>query len=228
MSAPHIMIIDPALRRPEFDAFNNMAKLSPLPLSYHLPALFGFDSFHGVKAEDIRGIVVMGSGASVNDRLPWQERLETWLRPHLERGIPTLGICYGHQMLAYMYGGKVGWIYPDGSKYLQLRQIRITTELPEHAPRAWHNQQGLIVVSHQEHVKIVPKNMRILASSDAVAVDGLVHDTLPIFSFQSHPEAMPATAKGFGVSLDLQQVPALAFGHSLVKSFLDYAAGESA
>ena len=220
------MIIDPGLRRPEFDALNNMSKLSPLPLSYHLPAMFGFDSFQAVNPDDIRGIVVLGSGASVNDRSPWQHRLESWLRPHLERGVPTLGICYGHQMLAYMYGGKVGWIYPDGSKYLQLRQIRIADELPAHVPQAWRNQQGSIVVSHQEHVAVVPQCMRVLATSDAVATDGLVHETLPIFSFQSHPEAMPGTALGFGLSLAPGQKDALGFGHSLVKSFLDYAAAK--
>lgn len=228
MTLPQIMIIDPGLRRPEFDAFNHMTRLSSLPLSYHLPAMFGFESFQAIPTADIRGIVVLGSGASVNDRLPWQIQLESWLRPHLESGIPTLGICYGHQMLAHMFGGKIGWIYPDGSKYLQLRQIRIADELPSHAPQGWRSRQGSAVVSHQEHVALVPPSMRVLATSATVPIDGLIHETLPIFSFQSHPEALPGTARGFGLSLTPSEQDALAFGHALVKTFLEYAANRAA
>lgn len=217
------MVIDPALRRPELDALNALARLSALPLSYHMPAMFGFDSFQDVRDEALRGIIVLGSGSSVNDRRPWQERLETWLMPRLARGVPTLGICYGHQMLAHMFGGKVAWIYPDGSKYLQLRDIAIEAELPAHAPAAWRGQRGPVVVSHQEHVCVLPKAMRLLASSPTVACEGLVHESLPIFSFQSHPEAVPGTARGFGLALDDAAAQRLVFGQSLVSGFLAYA-----
>jgi GMP synthase-like glutamine amidotransferase len=224
VTSAQILVIDPALRRPELDALNAMAQLSPLPLSYHMPAMFGFDSFQDVRDETLRGIVVLGSGSSVNDRRAWQERLETWLRPRLERGVPTLGICYGHQMLARMFGGKVGWIYPDGSKYLQLREISLAAELPPHVPAAWRNQRGPVVVSHQEHVSVIPKAMRILASSPTVACEGLVHETLPIYSFQSHPEAVPGTARGFGLARVAAAPQSRAFGQSLVRGFLAYAA----
>lgn len=227
MRSPFVMVIDPALRRPELDAFNTIAQYSPLPLSYHLPVMFGFDSFQAVDAQFLRGIIVLGSGASVNDRSPWQQQLESWLRPHLERGLPTLGICYGHQMLAHMFGGKVRWIYPDGSKYLQLRQITLTSALPAHAPQAWAGQTGKVVVSHQEHVAVVPSCMRVLASSTEVDCDGLLHESLPIFSFQPHPEAVLATARGFGLHLKPELGPELSFGHGLVRTFLQLAAGKN-
>ena len=41
---PGIAVIDPGSRVAELDTFNVMSSLSPLPLSYHLPALFGMDS----------------------------------------------------------------------------------------------------------------------------------------------------------------------------------------
>ena len=66
----------------------------------------------------------------------------------------------------------------------------------------WRGQRGPVVVSHQEHVCVLPKAMRLLASSPTVACEGLVHESLPIFSFQSHPEAVPGTARGFGLALD--------------------------
>ena len=42
----HIAIIDPGTRVPELDCFNQLTRRSPVPLTYHLPALFGVDSLH--------------------------------------------------------------------------------------------------------------------------------------------------------------------------------------
>ena len=44
----------------------------------------------------------------VSEREPWSERAAEWLREVAQRGIPLLGICYGHQLLAHALGGRVG------------------------------------------------------------------------------------------------------------------------
>jgi GMP synthase (glutamine-hydrolysing) len=53
------------------------------------------------------GVVVTGSHAMVTEHAPWSERTAVWLREVVECGIPLLGICYGHQLLAYALGGEV-------------------------------------------------------------------------------------------------------------------------
>ncbi len=57
--------------------------------------------------EDLAGVVITGSHDMVTDRHPWSERLAVWLPGLVARGIPTLGICYGHQLLAHALGGEV-------------------------------------------------------------------------------------------------------------------------
>ncbi len=52
-------------------------------------------------------ILVTGSGAMVTDRADWSERCAGWLRRQVEQGVPTLGVCYGHQLLADAFGGTV-------------------------------------------------------------------------------------------------------------------------
>jgi GMP synthase (glutamine-hydrolysing) len=55
------------------------------------------------------GVIVSGSAAFVTDRAEWSERSAEWLRQAAHAGVPLLGICYGHQLLAHALGGEVAY-----------------------------------------------------------------------------------------------------------------------
>ena len=57
--------------------------------------------------EGFAGVIVSGSAAMVTDRADWSERSAEWLREAAHEGLPLLGICYGHQLLAHAMGGAV-------------------------------------------------------------------------------------------------------------------------
>ena len=46
-----------------------------------------------------------------------------------------------------------------------------------------------VVVSHREAVETLPHGYRVTARRPEVPIDGLEHDSLPVFTFQFHPEA---------------------------------------
>src|SRR4051812_8272904 len=50
------------------------------------------------------GILVTGSPLSVTEKAPWMLELG---RELLKAGVPVLGVCFGHQLLAQVAGGEV-------------------------------------------------------------------------------------------------------------------------
>lgn len=210
----HIVVIDPAVETPEIDCFNHLSSRSDARFTYHLPAIFGFETLTSLE-EPIHGIIVLGSLASVYDHRPWQKPLEHWLGQAIDSNVPVFGICYGHQMLAAMFGGKVEYAFPDQRKLRGVRRCNVNL--------ARMQCQGAfdLVVTHNQIVTNVPSEFDIAATSSEVAIDGLQHKTKPIFSLQSHPEATIHFLKSRGM-LDVKNLPALEFGPIVLQRFLTF------
>lgn len=184
--ATHIAVVDPASRVPELDAFNRLQCQHEVTLSYHLPCLVGMESLQQLPLP-IDAVIILGSGASVYDQLPWQNKLTQWLHTHLEQGTPTLGLCYGHQLLAHMLGGRVDFYQSTKEKLVGIRDIHFNP-----TKRFWQGiDKGRFIISHREHVVELPPECEIMAYSSTIAIDGFAHRTKPIFGMQSHPEAGP-------------------------------------
>ena len=71
---------------------------------------------------DFAGCVITGSHDMVTDGLDWMRTTEAWIRRAEKAGLPMLGICFGHQILANALGGEAGF-HPNG---LEMGTVDIT------------------------------------------------------------------------------------------------------
>ena len=132
---------------------------------------------------EVSGVVVTGSPAMVSDREPWSESTAAWLRSAVDRDIPTLGICYGHQLVAQAFGGEVG-LNPRGREIgtstLELSQAAAQDSLLSGIdPPKFH-------FSHLEAVLRLPPDATRLAST--ALDDNSAFSIGSAWGIQFHPE----------------------------------------
>ena len=132
--------------------------------------------------------LITGSPAGVYDDLPWIAKLRTFLQAAKGRA-KLVGICFGHQIMAEAFGGRVeksakGW----GAG---LQTYPIVRQEP------WMDGVSLVSVpaSHQDQVVLQPPGADLIASSLFTPYAALAWRDQPAISFQFHPEFAPAYAK---------------------------------
>jgi GMP synthase (glutamine-hydrolysing) len=185
----------------------------------------------------IAGIVVTGSHAMVTEHHDWSERTAEWLVGAVEKRIPTLGICYGHQLLAYALGGKVG-VNPKGREFGTL-EVHLEKRAQEDALFRGLPTPITVHLSHTQSVLLLPAQARRLAYSkredcQAFAAGGCA------WGVQFHPEFDAAIVREYigshqeELSADGQDPAALIaqtadtpYGTAILKRFASIVGGSS-
>jgi GMP synthase (glutamine-hydrolysing) len=193
-----------------------MVRLSNVPLTYYAPALFGFSSMPDPANEELAGVILLGSVASVHDGHAWQKTLEAWCSKVISRDVPLLGICYGHQMIAHMFGGRVVYARDDRQKLRGTRSMRVNSD----SLHLVNNEMSLIV-THNEIVTAVPHEFEVMASSKEVEIEGLHHKNKPLFTMQAHPEATLDFVRSREM-LDAKALDAIHSGNLFMGKFFDF------
>lgn len=144
-------------------------------------------AFEAPRAEldGIDGVIITGSPLSVAEPEPWMDEACEHLRGAARRGIPILGTCFGHQLLAHAFGGRVrrnprGW--EAGTHEVELtdegKRDPLFAGLP---PRFLANQ------SHRDEVEGAVPGAVLLARSGRADVQALAFCE-HVRGVQFHPE----------------------------------------
>lgn len=128
---------------------------------------------------NVKGLILSGGPASVYEfKAPKLERRV------LEMNLPVLGLCYGHQLVAQMVGGKVepALCKEYGIAYVKIdKSIGVLEGLGE-KEKVW--------MSHGDTVFEMPLEYEVLAHTENCPVAAFRHKEKPIYGLQWHPEVI--------------------------------------
>lgn len=124
--------------------------------------------------------VVIGPGPGNPEQMPDLAKI---IRQALEKNLPLLGICLGHQAIGHYFGAEI---------------IKLKTPVHGKSCLITHNTQGLFkglnsplyfTRYHSLAVKQAPSDFIVDAYSEDDYIMALRHKKLPIFALQFHPES---------------------------------------
>ncbi|MCA1661862.1 MAG: type 1 glutamine amidotransferase [Novosphingobium sp.] len=140
-----------------------------------------------LQADACPAYVVTGSPAGVYDPLPWIAELKAFLVAAGGQA-RLLGICFGHQVMAEAFGGKV----EKSPKGWGLGALAYSVDRPQ----PWMEAVGSfrLPASHQDQVVAVPPGAEVIAGSDFARFGMLAYRDQGAASLQLHPEFTPEFA----------------------------------
>jgi GMP synthase (glutamine-hydrolysing) len=109
----------------------------------------------------VAAFVMTGSSSSVTERAPWMLRGEAYVREIASAGVPLLGICFGHQLIAQALGGEVTR-NPRGREIGTVHVRR----LAEDSLLDGAGEEFTVNATHVDTVARLPAGARVLASSE--------------------------------------------------------------
>ncbi len=140
---------------------------------------FDFRAWHVVDMDfpnsihDADGWLIGGSRHGVYDDIPFIAPLKDFVRDAYAAKVPTVGVCFGHQLIAEALGGKAekfsgGWGMG-------------------HTDYDFEGETLTLNAFHQDQVTRVPRDARVVATNDFCANAALAYNG-PAYSLQAHPE----------------------------------------
>jgi GMP synthase-like glutamine amidotransferase len=183
-----ICILETDILRPELvDQYQGYGRMferlfSRQPIAAEFTVYNVMQGVYPALEERFDAYLVTGSKADSFGSDPWIQVLKEYLLKLYVRGDKLLGICFGHQLLALLLGGKTeratqGW--GVGIHHYDLAPAK-----------AWMTpamEKLTLLISHQDQVTSLPEKATVIASSEFCPF-AAYHIEDQVLCFQGHPE----------------------------------------
>lgn len=137
-----------------------------------------------VPVDSAAAVVLTGSTAAVYEpeQYPWVDDQQALIRRLVDRSVPTLGVCFGHQIANAALGGTV-------------EHVGMTAGLVEadlgHQP-LFEGVAPVVPALHGDAVTALGDGMESIASAPHADIFASRHQSAPLWTVQFHPEITAA------------------------------------
>ena len=132
------------------------------------------------KFQDIKGIIFSGGPSTVT-----ASKFQSVPKAIFQKKIPILGICYGLQLIAKLFGGKIKTSKKKrefGRAFLFKKKVSLLTK------NFFNNKKKSVWMSHEDAVIKLPKNFKLIASTKESRFTIIENINKNIYGVQFHPE----------------------------------------
>ena len=102
----------------------------------------------------------------------------------LDKNIPILGICYGLQLIAKLYGGKI----KNSKKKREFGRAFLYNKNYSLLTKKYLDKKRSVWMSHEDAVVKLPKNFKIIGSTSNSKLTIIENSKKKIYGVQFHPE----------------------------------------
>jgi GMP synthase-like glutamine amidotransferase len=132
--------------------------------------------------DEVDGYLITGSKLSVYDDVPWIHELKAFVRKLHEAKKKTVGICFGHQLVAEALGGKTqaadqGWC-------VGVHSVKLNADATDYGLGCGEFR---LLSNHKDQVQEMATGGRLLASTDTCQM-AMTAVGDHILTVQGHPE----------------------------------------
>ena len=127
----------------------------------------------------IRGIIFSGGPSTVT-----KKKFQTVPKTVFTKKIPILGICYGLQLIAKLYGGKI----KSSKKRREFGRAIIFEKIKSPLTKNFYYSNKGVWMSHEDAVTKLPKNFKTIAYTKDSKLTIIENTKDKIYGVQFHPE----------------------------------------
>ena len=131
------------------------------------------------KYQNIKGIIFSGGPSTVTSK-----NFQTVPKEIFKKKIPILGICYGLQLIAKIFGGKI----KTTKKKREFGRVFLQKKKSSPLIKNFLNQKRSVWMSHEDAVVKLPKKFKIIASTKDSKLTIIENAKNKIYGVQFHPE----------------------------------------
>ncbi len=128
----------------------------------------------------LKGIILSGSPFSVNEENAPVVDIAAFIKK-----VPVLGICYGAQLTAKVFGGRI-----DKSNKREFGRAKLHIQ-KEDVLLKDVSEQSQVWMSHSDSITALPEGFEVLAATESIPVAGFKKSgtgSQPLYGIQFHPE----------------------------------------